>query len=128
MKSEFKFALLAIAEAVACVGLVGCGGAGGEAPGPTDNQQMSAASVSVTDDVSDVSTGEVAEDSFDEDTGDRVSAAAVTTSSWTKIADQIERFLATLYRRWSNARSPGSTDAAASPRTGKISTAARSHS
>jgi hypothetical protein len=76
MKSEFKFALLALAEAVACVGLVGCGGSG-EEPADTSAQVQS------------VEEGTSVEAASADESGMKVAAAAAT---WTQVATEGKTF------------------------------------
>lgn len=82
MKSEFKFALLALAEAVACVGLVGCGGSG-EEPAETSAQVQS---------VDQSAEGAGVEAASADEDGLKVAAAAAT---WTQIATENKTFSVT---------------------------------
>jgi hypothetical protein len=81
MKSEFKFALLALAEAVACVGLVGCGGSGGDdiATDATAQAQQADGSVQVAS----------AED------GPTSSIMAAVTPTWERITGENSSFTVT---------------------------------
>lgn len=75
MKSEFKFALLALAEAVACVGLVGCGGSGEEPSAQVQSADSTGVEAAAAD-----------------EGGLKVAAAAAT---WTQIATENKTFSVT---------------------------------
>lgn len=77
MIRDFKFALLAVAEAVACMGLVACGGAADE--GQANNSVLSAQALEA-----DASNGSVQAVS----SGREHAMGTTTVTSWNKVADE----------------------------------------